>query len=114
MKKVLFLDDHAFWSGEIIEYLRDDKGLEVHAAQSYSEAEALLKKEGHFDMSILDVILQNGKTGLLLAENYKSQLGRIIFITGCNDQSTKIALENYEHVHKLDNIWDTLENFINR
>lgn len=114
MKKVLFLDDHAFWCGEIIEYLRDDKGLEVHYAQSYNEAVALMKREKHFDMSILDVILQNGKTGLLFAEQFKEHLGNIIFITGCNDQTTKTALESYNHVHKLDNIWEALDAFIQK
>jgi len=111
-KTVLFLDDHVFWSNEIIEYLRDDMELDVYYAESYSEAVALVNKHKSFDMSILDVILQNGKTGLLFAENFKSKLGDIIFITGCNDQSTKIALENYKHIHKLDNIWDALNEFI--
>jgi CheY-like chemotaxis protein len=112
MKKVLFLDDHTFWSVEIIEYLRDDKGLEVHYAQSYNEAVAIMKKEKSFDMSILDVILQNGKTGLLFAETFKENLGNIIFITGCNDQTTNTALESYNHVHKLDNVWEALDAFI--
>jgi len=115
MKKVLFLDDHAFWSDEIIEYLRDDKGLEVHYAQSYNDACKLVEKEKHFDMSILDVILQNGKTGILFAETFKKdKLGNIIFITGCNDQTTTAALGKYQHAHKMDNIWETLDNFINQ
>lgn len=112
IKKILFLDDHVFWSNEIIEYLRDDKGLDVYYAESYQEAVDLVKKHKKFDMSILDVILQNGKTGLLFAENFKSSLGDIIFITGCNDQSTKLALDKYKHINKLDNIWESLDDFI--
>lgn len=112
MKKILFLDDHSFWSQEIVEYLKEEKGLDVHYAQSYNEAQAIMKKDKSFDMAILDVILQNGKTGIHFAEEHKEKLGDIIFITGCNDEFTLNALKSYKHASKLDNVWPTLDKFI--
>jgi DNA-binding response OmpR family regulator len=85
--KILLCDDHTFYSKEIVEKLRED-GHTVVYASNFKEAEKLITDNKAFDISILDVILQNGKTGIHLAEKYKSVLGRIMFVTGCIDDTT--------------------------
>lgn len=85
--KILLCDDHSFYSKEIVEKLRED-GHTVVYASNFKEAEMLISQNKIFDMAILDVILQNGKTGIHLAEKYKQVLGRIMFVTGCIDETT--------------------------
>ena len=112
--RILYLEDHEFFAGEIIDYVVNDTPHDIFYAKTYKEAEYLIEKHGSFDCSILDVILQNGKTGILLAETYKDILGDIMFVTGCNDTITLKALENYKYVAKMKVIWDDLDDFLTK
>jgi CheY-like chemotaxis protein len=85
--KILICDDHQFYIKEIIEQLKED-GHDVHYAKNYYEAEQIINSSIPFDVSFLDIILQNGRTGIHLAEKYSSNLGRIMFVTGCTDETT--------------------------
>jgi DNA-binding response OmpR family regulator len=109
--KILMCDDHLFYSKEIVEKLRED-GHDVVYAPNFKEAESALLTQ-KFDASLLDVLLQNGKTGIHLAEKYTHKLGRIMFITGCNDDMTINTIkEKYACVSKLKTIWKYLDDFI--
>lgn len=111
--KILYLEDHEFFASEIIEFL-EDEGHDVHYASNYSDAEKIvLEQEDPFDCSLLDVILQNGKTGILFAEEYGDALGRIMFITGTPDKATLDAMEKYSSASKMFLIWDKIDCFIN-
>lgn len=108
--KIFYLEDHTFFASEVIEYLQEE-GHEVHYAVSYKEAQEVVNN-GPFDCTLLDVILQNGKTGILFAEEYADQLGRIMFITGTPDKSTLNAMSRYSSASKLFLIYDKLEEFL--
>lgn len=110
--KIFYLEDHKFFASEVIEYL-EEEGHEVFYSASYDEAEYIVKCHSPFDCSLLDVILQNGKTGILFAEEYADELGRIMFITGTPDKSTLDAMERYSSASKLFLIWDKIESFLN-
>lgn len=110
--KVFLLDDHQFFATEIIEYLTEEKGCEVFYAQSYKEAEQIIHTHGPFDFSFLDVLLQNGKTGILFASEYEKYLGNIMFITGCVDKYTLDKLEDYACASKLFLLWDKIDSFL--
>lgn len=110
--KILYLEDHEFFASEIIEYINEDTPHDIYYAKTYQEAEKLLEEHKNFDASILDVILQNGKTGLLLAETYETKLGDIMFVTGCTDNITLNAISKYEYIAKIDIIWDKLNKFL--
>lgn len=110
--KILYLEDHEFFASEILEYIAEETPHEVYYAKTYKEAEQLLESHKKFDAAILDVILQNGKTGLLFAENYEEKLGDILFVTGCNDNITKNALSKYKNIAKMDVIWGNLQKFL--
>lgn len=110
--KIFYLEDHEFFASEVIEYL-EEKGHEVYYATCYKQAQSMIKKGGNFDCSFLDVILQNGKTGILFAEEYKENLGRVMFITGTPDKSTLEAIERYSSASKLFTIYDKIDEFLN-
>jgi CheY-like chemotaxis protein len=109
--KILLLEDHAFFASELIEYFQEDTVWEVVYAKSYKEAITAIETHKKFDFSILDVILQNGKTGLDVAKLHKEELGSIMFLTGCCDATTLNALQEYIVVSKLEVIWPKLESF---
>lgn len=109
--KIFYLEDHKFFASEVIEYL-EDEGHEVYYAASYDEAETLVKMGAPFDCALLDVILQNGKTGILFADEYKKDLGRIMFITGTPDKSTLNAMSRYCSASKLFTIYDKIDEFL--
>jgi DNA-binding NarL/FixJ family response regulator len=109
--KILLLEDHSFFASELVEYFNEDTEFEVVYVKSYKEAVAALDIHKQFDYSILDVILQNGKTGIDIAKTYDTRLGKIMFLTGCTDQATLSALRNYIVVSKLEVIWPKLELF---
>jgi DNA-binding NarL/FixJ family response regulator len=109
--KILLLEDHSFFASELVEYFNEDTKFEVVYVKSYKEAVAAIETHTQFNYSILDVILQNGKTGIDIAKTYNSQLGKIMFLTGCTDQATLSALRNYIVVSKLEVIWPKLELF---
>lgn len=110
--KILFLEDHMFYANEILEYLRQDLKHEVDYADSWRDAEAYMDKGNHYDVTLLDVILKNGKTGVLFAEKWEPYLGRILFITGCSDETTINAVNKWSAVSKMELIWPPLNDFI--
>lgn len=111
--KILLLEDHTFFASEIIEFFEEETDYEIVYAKSYKEAIAAIDKHKKFDYAILDVILQNGKTGLDVARLYGDKLGNIMFLTGCCDNATLEALSEFIVVSKLDVIWPKLELFLN-
>lgn len=110
--KVLIVEDHSYFAKELIEYLQDDCSYEVVHASNFLDAVKLIKKENKFDFSILDILLQNGKTGVDIAERFKDQLGHIMFVTGCVDEAVLNKIENYASTSKLHEIWSPLEKFL--
>jgi DNA-binding response OmpR family regulator len=115
MKRIFILEDHTFYASEIVEYL--SKTYEVVYAQSYKEAEVILKDNVKFDFSILDVILKNGKTGIDIVNIYHKKLGDVLFLTGCIDNVTIGLIEKYKSAHKMhfyiDDIVDVIEGKVN-
>lgn len=109
--KIFYLEDHEFFASEVIEYLIEE-GHDVHYAVSYKEAERIISKEGPFECSLLDVLLQNGKTGVLLAEEHGDELGRKMFITGTPDKSFLDAIEKHCSASKYHVIYDKIEEFL--
>lgn len=109
--KILCLEDHQFYAGEIIEQLREQKH-DVDYADSWEDAERLMKNGKIYDVSILDVILKNGKTGVLFAEKWNENLGRILFITGCIDDITIKTVNKWSAISKMGIVWKKLEHFL--
>jgi len=98
--KILYLEDHAFFGDSVRDILLTDfPEHKIDYATSYSNAESLMR-DNNYDISILDVILQNGKTGIHFAEKYSHTLGNILFVTGCKDELTLKALEKYKYINK--------------
>lgn len=110
--KVLLLEDHNFFGDEIAEYLRDEMKADVSYAHTYDEAALMIEQRGPFDFSFLDIILQNGKTGIDIVNNYEQRLGKIMFITGCIDQATLERIKDYSSASKLYEIWPKLKAFV--
>jgi len=111
--KILIVDDHTFFVKEILEELHENRH-DVHYAKNYYEAERMINENTKFDISLLDVILQNGKTGIHLAEKYGEKLGRIMFVTGCIDDTTMTAIgTKYASASKIRSIWGPLKEFMN-
>lgn len=110
--KILFLEDHSFFASDIIEYFTEETNFELIHVKTYKEAIRAIEKN-KFDFAILDVILQNGKTGLDVAKYSPDKLGKIMFLTGCCDKTTLEALKEYIVVSKLEVIWPKLEDFLN-
>lgn len=110
--KILYLEDHAFFGDSIIAILKKDFPQHTYDyATSYIQAVEMMKNN-KYDVSILDVILQNGKTGIHFAENYTKDLGHILFVTGCKDDLTLKALEKYNHVAKDITVLSDIKSFI--
>jgi DNA-binding NarL/FixJ family response regulator len=109
--KILLLEDHSFFASELIDYFNEDTDYELVYAKTYKEAIQALEKHKKFDYSILDVILQNGKTGIDVVKSHKKDLGNIMFLTGCSDSATLTALKDFIVVSKLEVIWPKLDDF---
>lgn len=110
--KILYLEDHAFFGDSVVDILLTDfPEHKIDYATSYASAEALMK-ENKYDISILDVVLQNGKTGIHFAENYTRTLGKILFVTGCKDELTLKALEKYKYINKDLKVIKVIKEFI--
>jgi DNA-binding NarL/FixJ family response regulator len=109
--KILILEDHTFFASDLLEYFDEETDYEIVYVRSYKEAVKALEKHKKFDYSILDVILQNGKTGLDIAYSYKNNTGKVMFLTGCCDASTLSTLQDFIVVSKLEVIWPKLEAF---
>lgn len=109
--KVFYLEDHEFYAEDVIALLQKE-GHEVTYVSNYKDCVEILKNN-KFDCSILDVILQNGKTGLQLAEDYKNNLGRIMFLTGCVDKATlDTVISRYPSANKLFNSVGKIKEFL--
>lgn len=106
--KVLYLEDHDFYSIDIIDYIKDEHH-EVYYAKTYAEAEHLMETHKEFDVSIVDVILQNGKTGIHFVTKYENRLGKIMFLTGCVDQLTLDKISKWNVASKRYMEWDKLD-----
>ena len=67
-----------------------------------------------WDFGLIDIILQNGKTGLLFTEKYSHRIKKIMYVTGCVDEPTIDAMNNSPHASasKAVVIWETLERFL--
>lgn len=111
-EKVLLVEDHAFFAGEVAEYLDEERNFNVVTAKTFEDAVRQIKKNGPFAYSFLDILLQNGKTGVDLAETYKKELGRIMFVTGCVDETILSKISQYASASKLSEIWQKLEDFL--
>jgi response regulator of citrate/malate metabolism len=110
--KILYLEDHQFFGDTVIESLKQRFPDAVFdCASSYNSAKSLIEKN-NYDFSLLDVILQNGKTGIQFAETYKNKLGNILFITGCIDQTTLDTLKKYNYINKDLEVIESVEKFI--
>lgn len=109
--KVLLLEDHNFFASDLIEYFKEDTDFDLVYVKSFKEAVEAIEKHGYFDYSILDVILQNGKTGMDIVKTFKNKIGKFMFLTGCTDQATLNTLSEYIVVSKLDIIWPKLDLF---
>lgn len=115
--KILFLEDHAFFAKEIVEYIQlfiNDGKMEVFYANTYKEAVALVEVHGVFDKTILDVQLQNGRNGIEFADNNKDKIGDILFITGCIEPQILDTLKEkkYQYISKQSLLWETLTSFL--
>jgi DNA-binding response OmpR family regulator len=109
--KILCLEDHRFYAGEVIEYLKEQKH-EVDYADNWEDAEKFMKSGKEYEISIMDVILKNGKTGVLFAEKWNTKLGRILFITGCVDEITIKTVNKWSAISKMGVVWKQLNHFI--
>lgn len=109
---VLLVEDHTYFASEIRDFLETDCGFNVVYATNYADACRAIKKYAPFKYSFLDILLQNGKTGVDIVEKYKHELGRIIFVTGCVDETILHKISNYASASKLQEIWPKLESFI--
>ena len=111
--KILYLEDHAFFGDSIRDILKEDfPQHEIYYATNYANAEAMMR-DNKYDISILDVVLQNGKTGIHFAEKYTKFLGKILFVTGCKDEPTIKALEKYNYINKDLKVLSVIRDFIN-
>ena len=106
--KVLYLEDHEFYSIDVIEYIKEESH-ELFYAKTYAEAEKLIEEHKNFDVSIIDVILQNGKTGIHFVSKHEGNLGEIMFLTGCIDQATLDKLSKWRVASKREIVWDKLD-----
>ena len=114
--KILYLEDHVFYGDEMYKTLHKElSNHTVDYATNYAQAESFMIEKS-YDISLLDVILQNGRTGIHFAEQYQQKLGRILFITGCKDEPTLEALKHYEYIPKstksLNLIREFLRNYV--
>jgi len=115
--KILFLEDHSFFAKEVIEYIKmfiDSGNIDIHYAKTYKEAEELLKTHNQFDYTILDVQLQNGRNGIEFADKNKSNIGKIMFITGSVEHEVLNTLEEkkYYYISKQSLLWEPLKKFL--
>jgi DNA-binding NarL/FixJ family response regulator len=112
--KILYLEDHSFFGDSVRDILVEDYPQhQIDYVTNYANAVNIMK-ENKYDISILDVILQNGKTGIHFAEKFTPYLGKILFVTGCKDELTIKALEKYEYVNKDLKVISTIREFIKK
>jgi len=110
--KILYLEDHSFYGDILYKSLNIEfKGHNIDYATSYTQAESFMVNT-KYDVSLLDVILQNGRTGIHFAENFQKELGKILFITGCSDELTLKALKQYNYIPKSTKSISQIREFI--
>jgi DNA-binding response OmpR family regulator len=107
---VLFLEDHEFFSEDIVEYFKDE-GHKVTHAKTYADAVKAVENN-NYDVSIIDVILQNGKTGIHFVSNFQDKLGTVRFLTGCIDQPTIDKISKWGYYNKRDEVFTKLDKLI--
>lgn len=95
--RIFYLEDHTFFATDIVKNLKY-LGHEVFYAPTYKAGEKIVEKHGPFDVSILDVLLKNGRTGIVFAEKHKPKLGRFMFLTGCRDEATLSTLGSKRYI----------------
>ncbi|MCS7317589.1 MAG: hypothetical protein NZZ41_04660 [Candidatus Dojkabacteria bacterium] len=108
--RFLILDDHEFYCRDLIEYITLAK-QEVYFAKNFREGVEIMEKNPSlvFDVSFIDIILNNGKTGLHFISRYESRLGKIIILTGCIDDNTLETVKKWEVINKADNVLEKLD-----
>jgi response regulator RpfG family c-di-GMP phosphodiesterase len=109
--RALVVEDHSYFGNEIVSFLKEDCAFDVVYAANYLDAVKALQTT-EFDFSFLDILLQNGKTGVDIAENFRKKLGKIMFITGCVDDTVLSRIKDYASASKLCEIWPLLEKFV--
>lgn len=110
--KALLLEDHSFFGDEIKEYLVEEHKCDVSHAHTYDEAIKLIKEHGPFEFSFLDILLQNGRTGIDIVNAFEKDLGKVLFVTGCVGDETLDRIKQYNSVSKLHEIWPKIESFL--
>lgn len=112
--RILYLEDHAFFGDSLFEMLvQDFPQHQFEYATSYAQAEARILNN-KYDLSLLDVILQNGKTGIHFVEKYNQDLGKVLFVTGCSDTLTLKTLEKYNYTGKDIKVLKVITEFIRK
>ena len=109
---ILLVEDHNFFGDEINEYLLAKKHTVAYAS-TYLDAIAKIKASAPFDFCFIDVLLQNGRTGIDIVNEFEPKLGRIMFITGCINEGILKRIENYCSATKREVIWPKIEKFMN-
>lgn len=111
--RFFILDDHEFYCQDIIEYLKE-KGQEVFYAKTYKEANELISTLDKIDVSFIDIILNNGKTGLHFLSLWEYKLGNIFILTGCVDANTLDKVKKWKVIQKADNILNIIDEIISQ
>lgn len=111
--RFFILDDHEFYCNDIIDYLKE-KGQEVFFAQTYQDACKIISKIDRIDVSFIDIILNNGKTGLHFLSLWEYKLGTVFILTGCVDAHTLDKVKKWKVIQKADNILDIIDEIISQ
>lgn len=109
---ILLVEDHGFFGDEINEYFLEKKHTVAYAS-NYVDAVAKIKTSAPFDFCFIDVLLQNGRTGIDIVNEFESKLGRIMFITGCINEDILKRIDKYCSATKRQVIWPKIEKFMN-
>jgi DNA-binding NtrC family response regulator len=108
---ILLVEDHGFFGNEINEYFLRQKHTVAYAS-NYLDAVAKIKASAPFDFCFIDVLLQNGRTGIDIVNEFEPKLGRIMFITGCIDEDILKRISKYSSATKRQEIWPKIEKFM--
>ena len=96
--KVLLLEDHMFCAEMMCDLFKDRKIEIIHASNYNAGIKAWEKEE--FDFAILDILLQNGRTGLEFYHQIMKESIPIFFLTGCIDDITLDQVNGYKVIQK--------------
>ncbi len=105
MSRILVVDDESDIC-EILQFNLETEGYTVATAHSAREAEEIIKRDGVFDLILLDVMME-GKSGFALARELKADTRTanipIIFITAKtqeNDTVTGLNIGGDDYIRK--------------